>query len=79
MLSVTLRVVQLYELLKDAVSPEVQDYFDYVKQLRARVESAEAEVEKVRELLRDVVDQSFDLGYSQLEKRLKAIIGEVKP
>lgn len=53
--------------------------------LRARVEQLEAElaaerekVEKVRELLRDVTDQSFDLGYIQLEDRLKAIIVEGK-
>lgn len=46
--------------------------------LKSSAESLEAKVEKVRELLRDVMGQSFDLGYVQLEDRLKAIIGEGK-
>lgn len=52
--------------------------------LKSRAEAAEAErdalrekVEKVRELRQEIIEQSFDIGYSQLEERLEQIL--VKP
>lgn len=37
------------ELLKDCVSPELQDYFDYVKVLQSRLAAAREGLEEIRD------------------------------